>query len=152
MDKVYKFIISILLPFTAAGIGSFFTSNSISTWYVELIKPSFNPPNWVFGPVWSILYLMIGISFYLAWTNGINRTALIIFSIQLFLNAMWTIIFFGMKLPLYAFIEIILLWISILFTIIYFYKIIPISAYLLIPYILWVTFAAVLNFSLYILN
>jgi len=147
-----KLIISILLPFIISGIGSIFTSNSISTWYAELIKPSFNPPSWIFGPVWTILYLIIGISFYLIWIKKFDKITYIIYGIQLLLNGLWTIIFFGFKSPFYALIEIILLWISILLTIIYFYKINKISAYLLIPYILWVTFATILNFSLFILN
>jgi len=147
-----KLIISIFLPFIISGIGSIFTSNSISIWYAELIKPSFNPPNWIFGPVWTILYLMIGISFYLIWIKKFDKITYIIYGIQLLLNGLWTIIFFGFKSPFYALIEIILLWISILLTIIYFYKINKISAYLLIPYILWVSFASILNFSLFILN
>lgn len=152
MKKIWKLIISILLSFLASAVGSLFTAGSVSTWYTTLVKPGFNPPNWVFGPVWTILYLMIGISLYLVWIKKLNKTAFIIFIIQLFLNALWSILFFGIRSPLYAFIEIILLWIAILITIIYFYRINKISAYLLIPYILWVSFAAVLNFAVFMLN
>ena len=152
MKKIWKLTISILLPFLASVIGGLFTASSVSTWYVGLIKPSFNPPSWVFGPVWTILYLLMGVSLYLVWIKKYDKFAFIVFGVQLFLNALWSIIFFGMKLPLFAFIEIILLWIVILVTIIYFYKLNRISAYLLIPYLLWVSFAAVLNFVLFILN
>lgn len=152
MNKLWKLIISILLPFLASAIGGFFTVDSISTWYAGLIKPSFNPPNWIFGPVWSILYLLMGISLYLVWIKKYNKPAFMLFGIQLFLNALWSILFFGMRMPLFAFIEIIFLWIAILMTIIFFYRINKISAYLLIPYILWVSFAAVLNFTIAVLN
>ncbi|MFC1728524.1 TspO/MBR family protein [Nanoarchaeota archaeon] len=152
MKKIWKLIISIILPFLASAIGSLFTASSVSTWYVELNKPVFNPPSWVFGPVWTILYLLMGISLYLVWTNRYNKPAFIIFGVQLFLNMLWSILFFGLQNPLFAFIEIILLWIAILTTIIYFYKINKVSAYLLVPYILWVSFAAILNFALFILN
>lgn len=154
MKKIAKFIISILIPFLASIIGSFFTSSSISTWYETLIKPFFNPPSWIFGPVWTFLYLLMGISFYLVWISKAKnkKYAYIFFGIQLFLNALWSILFFGFQMPFLAFIEIILLWAMILLTIIYFYKINKVASYLLIPYILWVSFAAVLNFSLFYLN
>ena len=154
MKKIWKLIISILIPFLASAIGGFFTSTSVSTWYVDLIKPSFNPPSWVFGPVWTILYLLMGIALYLVWVDKSKnkKLAFIAFGTQMFLNALWSVLFFGLQKPLFAFVEIILLWSSILITIIYFYRINKNAAYLLIPYILWVSFAAVLNFSLFILN
>jgi len=152
MKKIWKLIISILLPFLASVIGGFFTSQSVSTWYITLIKPSFNPPSWVFGPVWTILYLLMGISLYLVWIKRYDKKAFTVFGIQLFLNALWSVLFFGLQNPLFAFIEIIFLWAAILITIIYFYRINKISAYLLIPYILWVSFAAVLNISIVLLN
>ena len=152
MKKFWKFIISIVVPFIIAGIGSFFTSSSVGTWYVTLVKPVFNPPSWVFGPVWTVLYLLMGISLYMVWIKRVEIKAMIFFGVQLFLNALWSIIFFGLNNPLYAFIEIILLWFSIVFTIYYFYKIEKTAAYLLIPYLLWVSFAAILNFSIMILN
>lgn len=152
MKKILKLIISIVLPFLASAIGSLFTANSVSSWYVTLIKPSFNPPSWVFGPVWTILYILMGISLYLVWIKKFDKTAFTFFGIQLFLNALWSILFFGLKSPLFAFIEIIFLWAAILITIFYFYKINKISAYLFIPYILWVGFAAILNVSIIVLN
>ncbi|MBW2984102.1 tryptophan-rich sensory protein [Candidatus Woesearchaeota archaeon] len=154
MKKIWKLIISLILPFLASAIGSLFTSTSVSTWYVDLVKPSFNPPSWVFGPVWTILFLLMGIAFYLVWVEKSKnkKTAFLAFGVQLFLNALWSVLFFGLQKPLFAFIEIIFLWTVILITIIYFYRINKVSSYLLIPYLLWVSFAAVLNFFLYILN
>ena len=141
-----------MLPFLASAIGGFFTASSVSTWYVELVKPSFNPPSWIFGPVWTLLYLLMGISLYLVWIKKSDKNAFILFGTQLVLNALWSILFFGLNAPLYAFIEIILLWGFIFATIFYFYKIDKVSAYLLLPYILWVSFAAILNLAIFILN
>jgi translocator protein len=151
-----KLAVSIIICQLAGFVGSFFTVSSISSWYSTLNKPFFNPPNLIFGPVWITLYFLMGISIYLIWNKGIktklSKIALSVFVIQLVLNSLWTILFFGLKSPLIAFIEIILLWIFILLTIIYSYKISKLASYLLIPYILWVSFAAILNFSIYLLN
>jgi tryptophan-rich sensory protein len=153
---ISKLIVSIALPLIIGFLGSIFTSNSVKTWYLTLIKPSFNPPGWLFGPVWTILYILMGVSLYLIWSYGLNysgvKVALIIFGIQLILNFLWSILFFGLHNPLFAFINIVLLWISILIMIILFFRIYPLAAYLQIPYLLWVTFASVLNFSIFILN
>ena len=149
-----KLGLSIILPFIASGIGSFFTFGAVPNWYSTLVKPSFNPPNWIFGPVWTVLYILMGISLFLVWTSkSQNKTlAYWAFGIQLALNALWSILFFGMQNPLAAFIEIILLWIAIFATILLFYKISRTSSYLLIPYFLWVSFASLLNFMIVILN
>lgn len=152
MKNFFKLIISLFLPFLASLIGGIFTANSVSTWYVTLIKPSFNPPSWLFGTIWTILYLLMGISLYLVWVKKYHKITFMVYGIQLFLNILWSFLFFGLQQPLLAFIEIIILWITILITIIYFYKINKTAAYLLIPYILWVSFAAVLNFAIFILN
>ncbi|MBW2989513.1 tryptophan-rich sensory protein [Candidatus Woesearchaeota archaeon] len=152
MKRIWKLIISVILPFLASAIGGLFTASSVSSWYVTLSKPSFNPPSWVFGPVWTILYLMMGISLYLVWINKYNKKAFIFFGIQLFLNAVWSILFFGLRNPLLALVEIIFLWGFIFITIIYFYRINRMSAYLLLPYILWVSFAAILNYYIFLLN
>jgi benzodiazapine receptor len=151
---IKKLIISIIGVQLAGIIGSVFTSSSITSWYATINKPSFNPPNWIFGPVWTILYLMMGISFYLIWVNydKKSKNAVIIFGVQLLLNTLWSILFFGLQSPLFAFIEIIILWIAILVTIILFYKVSKKAAILLVPYILWVSFAAVLNFSIWLIN
>lgn len=148
-----KLILSIVLCLLAGIIGSIFTTSAIPTWYAALQKPAFSPPNWIFGPVWTMLYILMGIALYIVWNNKKkSKTGLTFFGIQLALNALWSIIFFGLKSPAYAFVNIVLLWISILLTIIYFYKTSKTAAYLLIPYILWVSFAAVLNFYIMMLN
>lgn len=151
----FRFVVSLVMCQLAGIIGTFFTANSISTWYASLNKPSFNPPGWIFGPVWITLYILMGISFYLIWMkkDKINFKLLSsLFIIQLILNSLWTIIFFGLHSPFFAFIEIIILWIMILLCIILFYKISKKSSYLLIPYLLWVSFASILNFFLWKLN
>jgi len=140
----------------AGVIGSIFTISSIPIWYAVLRKPWFTPPNWLFGPIWLTLYFLMGISFYLVFENRRNKAkekpALWAFGIQLFLNVLWSVLFFGMHYLLYGFIEIVLLWISIAVTIILFFKISKAAAYLLLPYILWVTIAASLNYYVFILN
>ena len=149
-----KLIIAIIICQAAGAIGSIFTSQSVSTWYLTLNKPSFNPPGWVFGPVWTLLFLLMGVSLYLVWQKGFkkHKKALYFFSIQYVLNIAWSYFFFYLQNPLAGFIEILILWLFILLTIIYFYKVSKPAAYLLIPYILWVSFAAVLNYFLYLLN
>ncbi|MBN1385797.1 tryptophan-rich sensory protein [Candidatus Woesearchaeota archaeon] len=151
-----KLIISLVVCQLAGIIGSIFTSSSIPTWYAAIKKPAFNPPNWIFGPVWITLFVMMGISLYLIWNLGLStkaaKIAIIIFGIQLVLNTLWSILFFGLQSPFYAFIEIIILWIFILASIISFYPISRTASLLLVPYILWVSFAAVLNFYIWRLN
>jgi tryptophan-rich sensory protein len=133
-----------------------FTTPSIPGWYAGLVKPSFNPPNWVFAPVWTILYALMGLAAFLVYEKRSGRPearkALAIFGIQLVLNALWSIVFFGAHQILGAAVVIVLLWAMILETILAFVKISRPAAYLLIPYFLWVSFATVLNISLYILN
>lgn len=150
MNKYLKLLLAIAVCQGAGLIGSIFTINSVKTWYVVLNKPFFNPPSWVFAPVWTILYLLMGISLYLVW--GIKKVNLKWFWLQLALNTLWSIIFFGLKNPTLALIEIVALWVSILFTIKSFLKVSRVAAYLLLPYILWVSFAAVLNMAIVILN
>jgi len=154
MNKIVKFLIAIIVCQLAGVIGSIFNIISLENWYPLLVKPSFNPPNWVFAPVWTSLFFLMGISLYLIWTSKKKnkKIAINLFIVQLILNILWSALFFGLRCPLCAFIEIIVLWIAILFTIIYFYKISKISAYLLIPYIIWVSFAAVLNMFIFLLN
>ena len=150
-----KLVISILIPLTAGFIGAFFTTQSIATWYATLSKPAFSPPNWIFGPAWTLLYILMGISLYMVWTSERNKSiksASALFGAQLGLNVLWSIIFFGLKSPFYAFIEIIMLWIAIVLTIRSFQKISRPAALLLVPYVLWVSFAAFLNYSVWMLN
>ena len=156
LNEILKFFISIIICQLAGIIGSVFTTPAIPTWYANLTKPSFNPPNWVFAPVWISLYFFMGISVFLVWRRGILNPginiALRFFIIQLILNSLWSVFFFGLKSPLLGFIEILFLWIFILLTIWYFFKVSKIAGILLLPYILWVSFAVFLNFSLWRLN
>ena len=147
---------SIIICQLAGIIGSIFTSPSIPLWYANINKPSFNPPNWVFAPVWTTLYLLMGIALFLVWRKGLKRKdlkiAFAVFIFQLILNTLWSILFFGLKSPFVAFIEIVLLWISILISILLFFRISKVAGALLIPYLLWVSFASVLNFAFWRLN
>lgn len=155
MNKVTKFIIAMLATFAAGGIGSLATYSNIPTWYAELTKPTFNPPNWIFGPVWTILYVLIGISLYLIWTTKTKRSkqnAYIVFGAQLVLNALWSIVFFGMHSFIGGSVVVILLWASIIANIKLFWPINKSAAYLLVPYLLWVSFASILTFSVSSLN
>ena len=154
--KPVALIVFIILCEAAGLFGSLFTFSSIPTWYASLIKPSFNPPAWLFGPVWTILYFLMGVSAYLIYEKGFKKsnakTALYVFGVQLVLNILWTISFFGLKSISLGFATIILLWIAIIGTIIAFLKIRKSAGILLLPYILWVTFAALLNYYILILN
>lgn len=129
---------------------------AIAGWYQNLNKPSFNPPDWIFAPVWIVLFFLMGISLFLIWRKETDleksRKAIHIFGIQLILNVCWSIIFFGFKAINFAFIEIVVLWFAILYTIIVFYKISKISGLLLAPYLLWVSFALILNFVIWAIN
>jgi benzodiazapine receptor len=156
MILILKLIISVVICQLAGVIGSIFTRPAIPTWYASLNKPAFNPPNWVFSPVWITLYILMGIAAFLVWSKGLNvrhvKLALVLFAVQLILNALWSAVFFGLKSPLLGLFVIVILWIAILFTILNFYKVSGTAGFLLIPYILWVSFASVLNFSLWRLN
>jgi len=155
MDIV-KLVISIGVCLAAGLIGSIFTNASIPTWYTTLEKPSFNPPNWLFGPVWTALYILMGIAAFLLWRVRLSepkaRTALIIFIIQLILNVFWSIAFFGFRSPIAGLIVIVILWVAILLTILSFARVSIIAGVLLIPYILWVSFASILNAAIYVLS
>jgi len=174
----WRLIFCIAICELAGGIGSIFTFPEIGAWYKALIKPGFNPPNWVFGPVWTALFFLLGISLYLVWNKnwkiknkfgkdikGWNpwsekfwqgkwqkENVILVFCLQLFLNVLWSVLFFRMHLPGVAFFEILMLWFAILYTIVNFYRVSKTSAYLLIPYILWVSFAAILNLNIFLLN
>ena len=155
ISNTLKLIISIVLTVGLGSLGGIFTIAEIPNWYAGLNKPSFNPPNWIFGPVWTTLYCLMGISFYLIWklpasserTKGVR-----IFIIQFVLNFGWSIIFFSMHQLGWALVEIIAMWIFILLTILQFRKLSIPAAVLLIPYLLWVSFASILNGSIWQLN
>jgi len=177
--KVIKLLFCIIICQLAGVVGSLFTAPEIDSWFKTLIKPSFSPPNWLFAPVWTILFLLMGISLYLVWDknwvvkNEIGNSKqkiwnswsrelaigkwqkiniILIFAFQLILNILWSVIFFGMHSPMVAFFEVLTLWVAILFTIVNFYRVSKLAAYLLVPYIVWVSFAAILNCFLWILN
>ncbi len=156
MKRSLKLIIALGIPQMAGIVGSLFTVPNIPTWYEGLTKPELAPPNWVFSPVWISLFILMGVSAFIIWDKGIKRkdvkTALSVFIFQIVLNTFWSIIFFGMQNPGLAFLWIIILWITIAVNIYLFFKISKISSMLLIPYILWVSFAAYLNYAIWILN
>lgn len=153
MTKFIKLIGFIALSELVGIVGSAFTASAIPNWYANLTKPFFNPPNWLFGPVWSVLYALIGISFYLIYeSKKKNKEAVKLFFIQLGLNFIWTPLFFGLKDLSLAFVTIIAMWYYIFLTIKAFAKINKTASYLLYPYLAWVSFATLLNLSIWILN
>lgn len=151
-----KFIISLGICLFAGFAGAVYTSQSVSWWYPMLHKPSFSPPAWVFGPVWIILYLLMGASLYLVWNKKPVKKgksdALAIFVVQLILNVVWSYLFFGLRNPFLGLVDVLILWLSILFTFMKFVRIDKLAGYLLIPYLLWVAFAGILNLSIVLLN
>jgi translocator protein len=151
---LWKLIAAILVCQLAGAIGSIFTLQSIPTWYASLTKPAFSPPNWVFGPVWILLYALMGVSAYWIYTSKDKRAkaALCVFGLQLVLNTLWSIAFFGLRSPLYGLALIVLLWLSIVATIVKFHEINKKAGLILIPYIIWVSFALILNLFIWRLN
>jgi translocator protein len=151
-----KFFISILIPLLVGAIAGYFTTAGVKGWYTVATKPCFNPPNWIFAPVWTTLYVLMGIALFLVWKSDADRAikqpAILLFVAQLTLNFFWSIIFFKLQQPGWAFAEIILMWLMILLTILWFGKISSTAAWLLVPYICWVSFASVLNYSIWRLN
>jgi len=156
MNNIVKLIISIIIPVAAGATSGFFTASGVGGWYQGINKPSWNPPGWIFGPVWTTLYVLMGISLFLIWKSEIasdyKRNALILFAIQLTLNFFWSFIFFNQNQIGWAFVEIIALWLLILLTIFAFASINKTAAWLLVPYISWVSFAAILNYTIWKLN
>ena len=156
-------VIAITVAELAGVIGSVFTASSVTGWYVALAKPALNPPSWVFGPVWITLYALMGTALFIVWEKHSNilknvrmlhvwEWGMVAFFIQLFLNTLWSAVFFGFQSPGWAFVNIIVLWLAIVWTMILFYKISRPAMYLLVPYIFWVSFATYLNYSLFVLN
>lgn len=156
MKNILKLAVSIGMSLSMGVIGAIFTSSSVNTWYANLNKPSFNPPNWLFGPAWTTLYVLMGVAFYLVWREGFQKkevkVASALFVFQLILNAGWSFFFFGLRSPAYGLVEIVILWVAIIFTIFSFSLVSRASALLMLPYILWVTFATLLNYSILALN
>lgn len=156
MSNTLKFFISIAIPLVVGGVSGFFTISGVDTWYQTINKPSWNPPNWIFGPVWTTLYVMMGISLFLVWKTEtsveLKKIAVILFAAQLLLNFAWSFIFFYLQQPGWALVEIIAMWVFILLTIFAFAQVNKTAAWLLVPYISWVSFAAILNYTIWKLN
>ena len=157
MKKYYKIILMVVVCLTIGYLSSIVTQSSIKTWYPTLIKPVFNPPNWIFAPVWSMLYIFMGIAAGLVWNKHENnkelvKKGLLFFGVQLFFNALWSYLFFGLNNLLLASIEIILLLLMIFETYVIFKKLDKKAGYLFIPYMAWVSFATILTISIFILN
>jgi tryptophan-rich sensory protein len=159
MNKFTRILIVVVTCLAIGYFSGMATQSSIKTWFPTLVKPSFNPPNWIFAPVWSMLYIMMGIAAGLVWNRlelsndkELVKKSLVFFAIQLGLNALWSVLFFGLRNPMLALIEIVLLWLMIYETYIKFGKIDKIAGYLFLPYLAWVSFATVLNASIWWLN
>lgn len=156
MHNAAKFIIAVGAPLVVGGLSGLATARGVSTWYPTLVKPSFNLPAWVFGPVWTVLYVIMGVAAYLVWRQGVDSekvgAALVVFAAQLALNGLWSILFFGMQQPGCALVEIVVLWIAIGAAVWQFWQVVPAAGLLLVPYWAWVSFATVLNASLWWLN
>lgn len=157
MNKITRILAVVVTCLVIGYFSGMVTRLSVTTWFPTLIKPSFNPPSWVFAPVWSILFVMMGVAAGLVWDRieaerEAVKKALIFFAIQLGLNALWSYLFFGLRNPMLAGLEIIVLWLMIFETYIQFVKINKIAGYLLLPYLAWVSFASVLNGSIWWLN
>jgi tryptophan-rich sensory protein len=148
-------VVWIVVCFVAAGIGGAVTTPNIGSWYAALAKPSWNPPNWIFGPVWSTLYFFMAIAAWLVWRQGgliSAKLPLALFGIQLILNVLWSCIFFGLQMPGLAFVEVFLLWAAIAATMVTFWQRSLVAGLLFVPYFAWVSFASVLNFTIWLLN
>lgn len=148
--------VSFGLAFVAAAVGGAFTAKPVQTWYRTIRKPAWNPPDWLFGPVWTVLYILMAVALWRVWRVGWDqpgvRSAVILFLIQLVLNVLWSAIFFGRRQLWWGFVEICLLWVLILATLLVFFGLEPLAGYLLFPYLAWVTFAGILNFVVWRLN
>lgn len=154
--SVIKLVVSVGVCLGAGAVGGIFTASSVESWYRTLAKPAFTPPSWVFGPAWTTLYILMGVALFLVWKRGTAnpgvRTALTVFIIQLALNTLWSLLFFGLRRPLLGLIDIALLWAAILVTMVRFHPLSRTAAWLLAPYLAWVSFATALNFAIWRLN
>jgi translocator protein len=153
--KLLKLLALIVLCQIIGASGSLFTIPNIPTWYAFINKPFFSPPNWLFAPVWTIIFLLMGVSLFLVLEtkkSDQKNLAIVLFAIQFFFNILWSFLFFGLRSPLLGLIGVIILWFSIVATILGFYKVSKKSAYLLLPYILWVSFATILNLAILLMN
>lgn len=154
MPKIVKLLLSLLLPQIAGGLGAFFTLSSVQDWYLTINRPSWNPPSWLFGPVWTTLYVLMGIACFLIWKteHPLKKQVLSLYFLQLFFNFLWSPAFFGAQSPLLGLVVILPLWGMILACVIQFRKINLWASALMVPYLLWVSFASVLNGTIWWLN
>ena len=153
---IVKLLVSVIICQLAGVIGSLATTPAIPVWYASLRKPAFTPPSWLFAPVWIILFFLMGCALFLVWRQGVRiagvKPALMIFAVQLILNVLWSFAFFGLRSPLTGLVVMCVLWMMIVATIIAFFRVSTIAAVLLVPYILWVSYAAVLNAAIFAIN
>ena len=149
---ILALVVLLILCFAVAGVGGLATAPSIPNWYAGLAKPSWTPPGWVFGPVWSVLYLSMAVAAWLIWRRGDAVVPMTLFGIQLTFNVAWSWLFFGLHSPGAAFIDIVLLWMAIAATTVVFWRRSTLAGVLFVPYLIWVSFAAVLNFAIWRLN
>jgi len=153
---VFRLAAAVLFCVIAGSLGSVVTITGPGSWYEGLLKPTFQPPNWIFAPVWTTLFIMMGIALYLVWNEGLQnpnvKPALAVFGLQFILNILWSFLFFGMQSPFLGLAGIIILWFLILATIALFFRVKRSAAFLLVPYILWVSFAMFLNYTIWALN
>lgn len=155
--NIIKLLICIAICLFVGGLGGFATSGEVTTWYLTIQKPTWNPPSWVFGPVWTMLYVLMGVALYWVWqaenvSKQDKQNAITIFIIQLIFNCLWSFIFFKWHAIGWALVEIILLWSAIIATIFFFHKVKKLAAWILLPYLAWVSFATFLNFTIWSLN
>ena len=154
--EVVKLVVSLAAPLAAGMVSALAGSAAASGWYDSLRKPVFTPPAWLFGPAWTALYLLMGVAAFLVWRTGFDspgvKLALAVFLIQLILNALWSVFFFGLRSPLAGLVDIAALWLAIVATIVLFFRVSTVAGFMLLPYIGWVTFAAILNAAILVLN
>jgi benzodiazapine receptor len=156
MKNAIKLVVAVVLPLAVGGLSGYATAQGVRSWYPTLVKPFFNPPAWIFGPVWTALYILMGVAAFLVWRRGLEaegvKAGLTLFLAQLALNGLWSILFFGIHSPGLAFVEILVLWIAIAATIRAFGRVSAAAAWLLAPYLAWVSFATILTGSIWWLN
>jgi len=156
VKEIPRLVVSIVIVFLAGAVGTVYTLKEITGWYAFLPKPSWTPPNWAFGPIWSILYILMGISLFLVWREGLGKKnvqiGVLVFAVQLAINVIWSLVFFGTHNIFGGLVLVLILWISILINIIVFYRISKPAGLILIPYLIWVSIASYLNYSVFLLN
>jgi len=152
--QVIALVVIVLIVMGAAGVGGLFTGRSVSTWYRTLSRPDWTPPDWVFGPVWTVLYLAMAVAAWMVWRRGTPAAppAMAVFAVQLAFNVAWSVLFLGMRSPVAGMIDIVLLWLAIAATIACFLRVSIPAALIMAPYLAWVSFAAALNFAIWRMN